>query len=194
VAAGGPPSPDHPLGQFLAEICDELATVPAFETLRPAWRQEVARMLAGMAREWDWKSARAGKTGAQAGPTFDEYLSNADNLGATFVNISHWIFTGGPEALDHLSELTVASREAERVLRLVNDLATYERDLQWGDLNALMLVNRDEVTRQISVLMDQCRELLRPLESSCPQETGYLARQLGFAGGFYQVIDFLGSL
>jgi hypothetical protein len=48
--------------------------------------------------------------------------------------------------------------------------------------------------RQISVPMDRRRELLRPLESSCPQVTGYLTRQLGFAGGFYQVTDFWGSL
>jgi hypothetical protein len=195
VADGAAPSADNPLGRFLAELRDELATVPAFEALRPIWRDELARMLAGMAREWDWRAARAADPGGQAGPTFDEYLSNADNLGASFVNVSHWVFTGGPEALDHLTALTVASAEAQRVLRLVNDLATYERDLEWGDLNALMLVaDRAELTRQIAVLVDRCRELLRPLESSCPPETSYLTRQLGFATGFYRTADFWGSL
>jgi hypothetical protein len=187
VADGGSPLADNPLGQLLAEIRDELATVTGFETVHGLWREELARMLAGMAREWEWKSA-------QRWPTFDEYLGNADNLGASWVNLSHWIATGDPATRVHLAELIAAGREEQRVLRLVNDLATYERDLKWADLNALMLADRDEVGRQLAVIVDQCTKQLRPLEGSCPREVAYLMRQIGFTSGFYQVTDFWGSL
>jgi hypothetical protein len=110
------------------------------------------------------------------------------------VNVSHWIVSGDPAARVHLAELIAAGREEQRVLRLVNDLATYERDLKWADLNALMVADRDEVSRQLAVFVDRCRERLRPLEATCPREVAYLLRQIGFASGFYQVTDFWGSL
>jgi len=185
----------HPLGRFLADIRDELGTVPAFRELRPIWRAELQRMLAGMAREWRWRAAKSGDEAAESLPTLTEYLANADNLGASFVNVSHWIMTGTPATARRFAELTVASAEAQRALRLINDLATYERDVSWGDLNALLLVtDRAEVTREIDRHVDRCRELLRPLTDECPREAAYLTRQLGFASGFYQVTDFWGSL
>jgi hypothetical protein len=187
VADGGRPDADNPLGQLLAEIRDELATVAGFDAVHGLWREELARMLAGMAREWEWKSAHTR-------PTFDDYLDNADNLGASWVNVSHWIVTADRTTRVHLAELIAAGRAEQRVLRLVNDLATYERDQKWGDLNALMVADRDEVGRQVGVLVRRCRELLRPLEGSCPREVAYLLRQIGFASGFYQVTDFWGSL
>jgi len=198
VADGARPSEDDQLGRFLAEIRDELAAAPAFTARRPAWREELRRMLMAMAQEWTWKAVRADTTAADptvGSPTFAEYLDNADNFGSSWVNVSHWLFLGDQDSLDHLAELTVASRAVQRVLRLVNDLATHRRDLDWGDLSALVLgVDRDEVTRRIAMLVKHCRELLRPLEDVCPQEARYLARQIGFSTGFYRLTDFWGSL
>lgn len=203
-----------PLGRFLAEIRDELAeTTPgAFATARPAWREEFRRMLHAMAREWDWKQ-RLGTAGratnpvsgpdpglaAVAGPAsgplpdLDEYLANADNFGSSFVNVSHWIRTGDPDTLRHLPELVAASRQVQRVLRLVNDLATHQRDVRWGDLNALRLgVDRAEVTRRIETLVQRCHESFAALPFPCRAQGGYLARQIGFSTGFYQLTDFWG--
>ncbi|MGW0433541.1 terpene synthase family protein [Micromonospora sp. NPDC003197] len=184
----------HPLGRFLADIRDELTAAPGFGELRPVWREELHRMLAGMAREWRWRTAKSDDDLTEPLPSFAEYLANADNLGASFVNVSHWVNTGTPATARHLVELTGASAEAQRALRLINDLATYERDVNWGDLNALMLVDRAEVTREITRYVDRCRELLSPLADECPRESAFLTRQLGFASGFYQVTDFWGSL
>lgn len=190
VADGAAPTAASPLGCFLAEIRDGLATAPSFQARRRLWREEVERMLAAMAREWEWKSALA--SGA-AGPTFDGYLDNADNTGLSFVNVSHWLFTGDRACLEQLGELTTAGREAQRVLRLVNDLATHERDAVWGDLNALMLTDHADVSRRITIHVERCQDLLRPLETTCPQQAVYLARQIGFTSGFYQVTDFWGG-
>ncbi|MEU7802598.1 terpene synthase family protein [Micromonospora arborensis] len=193
VADGATPADGDELGQFLAEIRDELATAPTFAAVQPLWRDEVRRMLTADAREWRWRAARAADETQL--PTFEEYLDNADNYGATLVNVSHWIATGDTQTLNHLPELTAVSREVQKVLRLVNDLASYERDVKAGDLNALMLgVDRDEMHWLVGQHMDLCRTLLDGLEEICPQQAIYLSREIGFTTGFYHDTDFWGTV
>jgi hypothetical protein len=194
VADGFTPAPDFAPARLLAEIRDELATSPAFPGLRPIWREELRRLLAAAVREWDWKRSRS-VDGESRPPTVSEYMENADNFGSTFVNVSHWIYSDNAETLSRLAELRVASREIQRVLRLLNDLATYERDVSWGDLNILMLgIDRDAVIDRIGVHVARSQELLEPLRAHCPREVTYLQRQLGFSTGFYGVTDYWGTL
>jgi hypothetical protein len=191
VAEGATPDADDPLGRLLAELRDELATVPAFAELGATWRAAVRRTVTAMAREWDWKSARE-RDGAPL-PGLAEYLDNADNLACTVVNVAHWIWTGDAATHRHLDRLVVASDAVQRVLRLVNDLGTHERDLRWGDLNALLIADRAEVQRLSGELIEQCTELLTPLRASCPVQAEYLARQIGFSSGFYRFSDYWGQ-
>ncbi|NES16639.1 MULTISPECIES: terpene synthase family protein [Micromonospora] len=193
IADGAAPADGDELGRFLAEIRDELSTVAAFPRARPVWREELRRMLTADLREWRWRAAR--EHDETCLPSFEEYLSNADNYGATWVNVSHWIATGEARTVDRLAELIAASREVQQVLRLVNDLASYERDLKSGDLNALLLgVDRDDVTRQIKLRTAGCRALLDTLAGTCPREAEYLRREIGFTTGFYHGTDFWGSV
>ncbi|MGC5032934.1 terpene synthase family protein [Micromonospora sp. DT229] len=186
VADGAAPEPGDSLGAFLAELRDELATVPAFAEYGHHWRQETGKVLTAMAREWTWK-----QTPDQL-PGFEEYLDNADNLACTVVNVVHWIHTADPATLTHLDAMLTASDCVQRILRLVNDLGTYERDLRWGDLNALLLVPRVEVEQRIAELVAQARDLLAALRENCPVQADYLARQIGFSSGFYRSTDFWG--
>ncbi|GAA1014268.1 hypothetical protein Aple_041470 [Acrocarpospora pleiomorpha] len=192
VADGARPESHAPLMCFLADIRDELVARPAFAALGNAWRAQLERYLAAMAREWEWKAALA--SGSPL-PTFEDYLANADNFGSALVNISHWIYGGDPATVRHVAELSVVSREVQRILRLLNDLATYERDLGWGDLNAQMLgVGKADISRRLATLVAYCRDLLHPLRDSCPQEAIYLERQIGFSTGFYGMTDYWGAL
>ena len=190
VADGAPPPPGDDLTRFLADIRDEAMKSPAFEALWGHWRAQFVRLLESGAREWTWKS------GARAElPTFDAYLDNADNYGAAWVNISHWVVHADQGVIDHIDELQVVSRQVQRVLRLLNDLATYERDLTWGDLNAQMLgVDRDGIVARIDEIVAHCRELVLPLVDDCPDAVAYLARQIGFNTSFYGLTDYWGSL
>ena len=193
VADGGTPEPDDALGRLLAELRDELAAGPAFAAYRGVWREELRKVLESMAREWSWKTAA--QTDGPALPGLDEYLANADNLACTIVNVTHWISNDDQAALAYLDALVEASAEVQRVLRLVNDLGTYERDLRWGDLNAIMLVgDRSDVERKIEELVARCHELFAPLAPRCPQAVEYLARQIGFSSGFYRGTDFWGQM
>lgn len=192
VADGAAPADTDPLGRFLAEIRDGLrdATPSAFDAHRTAWREEFRRMLHAMATEWSWKQ----RLGDGDRPDLDSYLSNADNFGSSFVNVSHWIRTGAPATLAHLSELTTVGRRVQQVLRLVNDLATHQRDERWGDLNALMLgVDRPAVAERIAQLVGECRAAFATLPPPCRSQADYLGRQIGFSTGFYRLTDFWGG-
>ncbi|GGM05418.1 MULTISPECIES: terpene synthase family protein [Micromonospora] len=190
VAEGGTPRADDLLGGFLARIRDDLARTGTFAELRPRWRDEVHRMLTADAREWRWRLDPDTPP-----PTAEEYLANADNYGATFVNVSHWLATGDADTLAHLDELTAASRQVQEIIRLVNDLASYDRDVKAGDLNILTLgLDRDEVRRWTGDRLARCRNTLAEVARSCPQQAAYLSREIGFTTGFYRMTDFWGDV
>ncbi|MCC5577439.1 terpene synthase [Microtetraspora sp. AC03309] len=205
AAADGTTEPATPLTRFLVDIRDELASVSAFGTARPIWRAQLERMLTAMAREWRWNDAResagdeeegaSGPGGGRVLPDLEEYLANADGTGSSFVNVSHWIFTGDPRTVGLLDELMVVGAEVQRYLRLLNDLATYRRDVGWGDVNVLMLgVGRTEVSERMSVLADRAGELLESLRDACPRAVAYLECQVGFNTGFYGGADYWGEM
>lgn len=181
-------APGDPLQEFLASIRDELAAGPAWSRLRPVWLTHLRRYLNANAREWEWKSRGVL-------PTFEDYLANADNIGSTFVNVTHWVHTGTDRTVAELDRLAAVSADSQRALRLLNDLATYDRDVAWGDLNGLMLgPTRTEVAARAEELVRGCEERIEPLAAAFPEETAYLRRQLGFSVGFYGITDYWGKL
>jgi Terpene synthase family 2, C-terminal metal binding len=175
VVEGDSTAGRDPLERFLANIRDDLASMPAFDALRRMWGDEVQRMLGAMAREWDWKSAYSGEDRA-ALPSFEEYLGNADSAGFCLVLSTHWVISGERYVPGH-DEPISAGRYVQRVLRLMNDLATYDKDVRWGDLNSLMLgVTRADLTKHIDTLIGRCLGLLSPLRNSYPQLATYVGR------------------
>ncbi|TDC50758.1 terpene synthase [Actinomadura sp. KC345] len=194
VADGREPSPGDDLARFLADIRDEVAASPAFAALRGDWRSQLVRLLESGAREVEWK-ASASSGDRDALPSFEVYLDNADNYGSAWVNISHWIVNGDAATLAHVDRLQVVSREVQKILRLLNDLATLERDKVWGDLNAQMLgADAGALTARIEEIVGHCRAMLEPLRGECPEAVDYLERQIGYSTGFYGTSDYWGSL
>ncbi|MFV2018395.1 terpene synthase family protein [Micromonospora sp. LOL_023] len=192
VAHGVPAGEHDELGRFLADLLAQLLPTPGFAARRDGWRAELERTLNAIGREWRWMSADRARPGASR-PTLREYLDNADSLGSTFVHLTHWLRLGDSSALAHLNELITVSREAQRVLRLVDDLTSASRGSGRGDFDALLTADRSRVEEQVGHLVDRCRELLRPLEVRCPNQASYLARQLGFNSGFHRIADFWGN-
>lgn len=188
IAKEGTPAEDE-LTRFLGDIRSELEAETAYPELRDVWREELQRVLDAMALEWDWKAAR---DKGDDGPTFETYLANADNLGFSVVFTSHWIASGGGGNVPVVRE---ASHAVQRVIRLLNDLGTYERDLQWGDLNCLLLDRtRAEVEERIGELTSEARALVRDAAEDAPALAEYMERQMDFCAGFYGVTDFWGTL
>ncbi|BCB84611.1 terpene synthase family protein [Phytohabitans suffuscus] len=189
VAGGAEAADGDDLTAFLAAIRAELSTAPAFASLGPVWRDELSRMLRAMVREHQWKAEGARR------PSLEEYLENADNLGFSFVFAAHWIHTGGALSAVDIDVVRLASWAVQRVIRLLNDLATYERDVQWGDLNALLLgPDRTEVEREVERLAADARRCIAPVRERDPALADYLERQMDFCAGFYGVTDYWGAL
>lgn len=185
VAGGGAAGPVA-LAAFLAELRDDLAAAPAFAAHGDAWRAKLDRYFAAMTREWEWKRSAIR-------PTWAEYLGNADNFGSSLVNLSHWIATGDAYTLAHLDELREISDVVQRVLRLLNDLASYRRDLEWGDLNALLLgVTPAQVRAQVAELATEVTDRTSRLRPEHPLLADYLDRQVGYSQGFYGLGDYWG--
>ncbi|GII60133.1 hypothetical protein Skr01_02180 [Sphaerisporangium krabiense] len=188
VADGVPPAAGDDLGRTLAHLRADLAAAPAFPELETVWRDELARMLDTMARESDWKAA--GIT-----PSLEEYLDNADNHGFCFVFACHWIATGGPDAARDADRVRQAARAVQRVMRLLNDLSSYERDKSWGDLNALLIgVSREQVLERAAALTREARTLIGELRGGHDRLAVYMERQMDFCAGFYEVGAYWGSL
>jgi hypothetical protein len=175
--------PRSAVTRFLADLRDELATAKEFEDLRRLWRDQLAWMLAGMARAWVWRDTRAV-------PTLTRYLDNADSHGSCFVDLSHWIYTADEWAKTHLADLRAVSRQVQRYLHLLGDVASYRKDMSWGDLNILGLgVSRAEVTGVMAGLEREAARLIEPLREHSPRTAAYQRRQLGFNAGFNGISD-----
>ncbi|MGW0810384.1 terpene synthase family protein [Nonomuraea sp. NPDC002799] len=173
--------PRSAVTRFLADLRDELATVKDFEDLQWLWRDQLARMLAGMARGWVWRDT-------QAVPTLARYLDNADSRGTCFVDVSHWIYTADDWTRAHLEDLRAVSRHVQRYLHLLGDVASYRRDVSWGDLNVLALgVSRAEVTEAMAGLAHEAAHLIEPVREHSPRTAAYLKRQMGFHAGFHGI-------
>jgi hypothetical protein len=88
-----------------------------------------------------------------------------------------------------------AGRQVQLIIRLLNDLGTYDRDVAWGDLNALMLgVSQRVILDKVAGLIDECRTLVGSLRTGVPRVADYLMRLVEFNIGFYQVADYWGTL
>ncbi|GAA3261894.1 terpene synthase family protein [Nonomuraea helvata] len=173
--------PRSAVTRFLADLRDELATVKGFDDLRRLWRDQLARMLAGMARAWVWRDTRTVLT-------LDGYLDNADSRGSCFVDVSHWIYTADDWAKAHLEELRAVSRQVQRYLHLLGDVASYRKDMSWGDLNVLALgVSRAEVTEAMAELAREAAALIEPVRARSPRTAVYLRGRLGFNAGFFGI-------
>lgn len=165
--------------RFLADLRDELDTVAAFGSAHRLWRDQLARMLTAMARAWAWRDSRDV-------PTLAGYVDNADSHGSRFVDLSYWIYAGEEWARGHLAELLPASGQVQRYLHLLGDLASYRRDVSWGDLNVLMLgVSRAEVTGAMAELAREAAELIGELSRLSPRTAAYLRRRMRFHAGVH---------
>jgi hypothetical protein len=184
VAGGGAPEPDDAAGRMLAGIRDDLAGGDGYDRWGPAWRRELSRMLTGMAREWRW--VHGGPR-----PSVDEYLDNADNLGLSFVYVTHLGSTAAAATERDARALVAAGRAAQRAVRLINDLGTEASDLATGDLNVLRLEpDRARVRRRLDGLLADCAARTGRLRAAHPDPAAYLDRHVRFNLGFYPVTDY----
>jgi Terpene synthase family 2, C-terminal metal binding len=191
VADGGDPRPGDGITGLLALLRTELERgAPAFAARRPVWRDALRRTLSAIAREQGWTVRR--NKGVLPSP--DEYLDNAASTGFSVVFTTLWLTETASTGSTLGPDLSAAVRAAERLLRLVNDLGSYERELASDDLNVLMLgMTRSQLDTHIEESTHDFLALVRPVRRDRPRLATYVERQVGYAMGLYGIGDFWGE-
>lgn len=177
--------PKTPLGTALRRIVDQITGAPHYETLYSRWLDELRRYLHASEKERDWT------TDGARWPTMDEYLTQgAPGFGSSLVVLSHWLVNATVEGITHIDALIEASRRVQQVQRLINDLVTYHRERCNASANIVKFGVDDAAARScLARLTDDSQATLNALQASCPLESRYLLRQIGFLQGFYGVAD-----
>jgi hypothetical protein len=193
VADGADAQSGDQVGEMLALVRDRLAgTVPGFTSRSDVWREALSATLTAVVRERTWTTRLSAATRGRP-PSPAEYLDNAASTGFAVVFSVLWLIdTAGREAFG--ANLTAAVDAAQRVLRLVNDLGSYGREMESNDVNVLRLgMTRAELTVQIATATDRLLDLAAVVRSTRPRLATYVERQVGFAVGLYGAGDFWGQ-
>lgn len=189
IAAGAAPDPDNPTETVLGELRDELAERPLFDSMADLWIDTLNRLLTALM--WERDTALAIATGAPA-PSVAAYLEYAVTIGSAFIRSTVWLASENTDLLPQLDMLTAGMSEAVVAVRLANDLATYERELdEPASLNILLLQGIDEpwVHREIRRRRAQCAKILAPVIQEDSAAEGVL-RLIDYTTTFYLKIDY----
>jgi hypothetical protein len=136
--------PGDSLAKALSELRDDLATYPLFEALDTAWAQSLCGTIDGMMREYHWRLAYKGAETDPALPSYDEYVATGRySIGGPPHIWSALITTADPSTPAHLDHLRAMEKLASTCIRLANDLQSYQKEIEEGKINALVILSRE---------------------------------------------------
>jgi hypothetical protein len=142
------PSGDS-LATALCETRDDLATYPLFGPLGTEWANSLCGTIDGMMREYQWRLAyRKGADDAATLPSYEEYVATGRySIGGPPHIWAALITTDDPSTPAHLDHLRAMEEIASTCIRLANDLQSYQKEVDEGKINALVILSR-ELRRQ----------------------------------------------
>lgn len=142
VALGEPVAPSRDsLATALRDVREDLATYPLFGSLGHEWENALAGTIHGMVTEYHWR-LRHRSEGASALPSYEDYIENGlYSIGGPPHVWAALITTGDPSTPYHLDHLRLMERAACTAIRLANDLRSYQKEIDEGNVNALVLIS-----------------------------------------------------
>lgn len=140
------------LATALCELRDDLATYPLFGPLGSEWADALCGTIDGMMREYNWRLAyRKGADENATLPSYDEYVATGRySIGGPPHIWSALITTDDPSTPAHLDHLRAMEQLASTCIRLANDLQSYQKEIQEGKINALVILSRELRARGVS--------------------------------------------
>ena len=140
------------LATALCELRDDLAKYPLFGPLGTEWANSLCGTIDGMMREYHWRLAyRKGADENATLPTYDEYVATGRYSIGGPPHIWAALITSDdastPAQLDHLRAM---EELASTCIRLANDLQSYQKEIQEGKINALVILSRELRARGVS--------------------------------------------
>jgi len=133
------------LATALCELRDDLATYPLFGPLGTEWANSLCGTIDGMMREYNWRLAyRKGADDQATLPTYDEYVATGRySIGGPPHIWAALITSGDRSTPAHLDHLRAMEQLASTCIRLANDLQSYQKEVDEGKINALVILSRE---------------------------------------------------
>jgi hypothetical protein len=138
-----------PMGDSLAtalcELRDDLATYPLFGPLGSEWANALCGTIDGMMREYQWRLAyRKGSDARATLPSYGEYVATGRySIGGPPHMWAALITSNDPSTPAHLPHLRAMEQLASTCIRLANDLQSYQKEVDEGKINALVILSRE---------------------------------------------------
>ena len=140
------------LATALCELRDDLATYSLFGPLGSGWANALCGTIDGMMREYQWRLAYRKGTDEQATlPTYEEYVATGRySIGGPPHMWAALITCDDPSTPAHLAHLSAMEQIASTCIRLANDLQSYQKEVDEGKINALVILSRELRARGMS--------------------------------------------
>jgi hypothetical protein len=127
------------LGRMLIEIKRDLHMYPLFESLHEHWAAELRRLLEGLAAGYRMAIAYAAH-GPSALPSLEKYVQlGLHSIGVPLWSWAVWAVIDDPSIQEYLGPIVRATEHAAAAVRLYNDLRTYQRELNEGNINSVLI-------------------------------------------------------
>jgi hypothetical protein len=140
------------LATALCELRDDLASYPLFESLGLEWANALCGTIDGMMHEYKWRLAYRKGTDARATlPSYEEYVATGRySIGGPPHMWAALITSDDPSTPAHLDHLAAMEKLASTCIRLANDLQSYQKEVDEGKINALVILSRELRTQGVS--------------------------------------------
>lgn len=176
------------LTAILLEIRKGLSKSHLFEPLREYWSNSVRCLIEAMIQECQYR-LQYNAYGACALPPLDEYLHN-DSVGMYLWQSAVLILLRDSSVIEHFESINEAINYAGAAVRLYNDVRTFDREIQEGGINAILILyhtmlNGDPNTTKGNVLT-KAKQYVLHLADSYAQRYYNLAGQLETDSGQFE--------
>jgi Terpene synthase family 2, C-terminal metal binding len=133
------------LATALCELRDDLARYPLFGLLGSEWANALCGTIDGMMREYQWRLAyRKGTDDRATLPSYAEYVATGRySIGGPPHIWAALITSDDPSTPAHLDHLRAMEQLASTCIRLANDLQSYQKEVDEGKINALVILSRE---------------------------------------------------
>ncbi len=183
---------DDELAAILLEIRADLSKSDLFEPLREDWATQVRLLAEGMAQEYQY-GLQYSADRMHALPSLDEYLYYSTNsFGFPAWALTLLIALNDPSTLDGYESLNAAFQCAGTALRLYNDDWTLDKELQEGNINAVVILyhalpggNSDVSEERV---WTELRQRVRHLADEYAQRNDSLVAKIQTASGLMEEI------
>jgi hypothetical protein len=193
---------DDELTAILVEIRGELSRFALFERLRVHWASSVKSLVEAMAQEYQY-ALQFDAQGIRALPSLDEYLrTGRQSIGIYLGQSTALILQNDSSVGQYLEPICEATRYAGAAVRLYNDVQTFDKEIQEGGINAVLIrcrgrpdsqnvVRAREYTLQLAdAYAQRCYDLVGQIQTRSRQFEELICRSVAFHSLLYREHDY----